>query len=248
MKKRPRAFLFCAFCYSAVAIGLPAQLLFIYERPLSEVEVVFHQLTYLNWIVLCLSLICSVLVFRASQWSLYLVPLLIAFVGINNFFVGYWSIDYSAETAMLATLGFVAINLPLLRPKLVVLFKNPSLRWWLTPKRKRILLPVLLGSTRQISFRAETLDISETGLFVAVKETSSEQAKKLKPKDPISICLNLGAMAQLRCDGRVIRQVPGSANTQGIGIQFEQISASERRRLRRFLSSVSDAGVVQLDI
>src|SRR5665213_4610446 len=99
MRRRPMWFILLALAFFGVAISLPLQIMMIYGHGLSEISAVFDKLTLLNWLVLCGTLICSGLVWRASPYLRYAVPLLIALVAINNFFVGYYATDFSMASA-----------------------------------------------------------------------------------------------------------------------------------------------------
>jgi hypothetical protein len=229
MRRRPSWFIFLSLIFFASAVALPAQIMVIYGHSFYELEAVFNKLTLLNWLVFAGLLICSVLVYRASPHMRKASPLMIALVGVNNYFVGHYATDYSMVAASLGTFAFAVINLPLLHPEIQWLMLHPEKRWWMRSERKRLTVPITIEGTRLQPARAETFDVSESGAFVTA-------ARDVRVGDWITVRMRFGTFTQIRCQARVVRRAEAAGiYPGGIGVQFMNMSWRDRRDLRRCL-------------
>lgn len=236
MHRRPKTLWLVSSGLAATGLSLPLQVFWIYENDWDEIFSVLEKLTLPNWMVVVGSLLCASLVARASSWTRVALPLLIALVAVNNAIVGYYSINYSPLVANLATVGFLALNLPLLRPSVRAVFGESRRRWWKMAPRKRVSIPILLDS-RAVTLRAETFDVSSTGAFIPWPMLDS-----MKSDLPIRVCMTLGEYRQLRCHARVVRRDCAKGRyPAGIGIQFEGLAWRQRMELQRYLGRVVEA-------
>jgi hypothetical protein len=146
--------------------------------------------------------------------------------------VGYYAVDFSPWIALAATLGFGGVNYPLKKDAVRELLAHPGRRWWLRPARFRMNVPVVIGVSRRTPMRAETFDLSESGVFIPLRESA------LKVDDRVTLRMTFGTFSQIRCEGRVVRR--GDAKgiyPAGIGVEFTGMSWRERRELRRHLGT-----------
>jgi len=231
MRQRPFELPIIALALFAVAISFPLQIMWLYEHRVSEIAEIAGKLTWLNILVMGGTLITGVLVYSASRRVRYAVPALIAAVALNNFFVGYLGTDYSVMSATLGTVAFTLLLVPLYRPRVRELFLHPERRWWRAKERLRVSVPIFVGGSRQVKWRSETFDISESGAFLPI------EAAGLDVQERVSICLTLGSLQQFRCDGLVVRRAPAKGSyPAGVGIQFTNMDWWQRRELKRYLA------------
>jgi hypothetical protein len=221
-----------SFALTLTALALPVQIMMIYDHGATELFQVAAKISLLNWMVILSTMASASLLWRASPWARISVPVSIAVVAINNWFVGMYETDFSMMTAHVATALFAFIHAPLLLPKARHLLRHPHQRWWLVSKRRRICVPIFLGGERQVAIRTETFDLSETGAFIMAPAKDSSPASN----ERISVSISLGMYSQIRCEGRVVRVADAKGSyPAGVGIQFVDMPTQERRELRRYL-------------
>lgn len=234
MQRRPITLIVLALFLACVALSLPAQIMLIYGHSLDELGAVAGKLTVLNWLVMAGCLTCAGLIANASPHSRRAMALLTGVVALNNFFVGYYATDFSPAVAAFATFTFGLLNAPLWSKPMRELMKHPDRRWWLRSPRHRLSIPVLINSARKIPVRAESFDLSETGLFIPVGDTH------LQVDDRITLRLSFGTFARVRCEGRVVRRANAKGTyPAGVGVEFTGLDWRQKRALRRHLREYS---------
>lgn len=234
MQRRPIVLRFLSLALLGVAVAMPAQIMLIYGHDFNEFSAVLSKLTIFNWLVIFGCVACAYAVNRASPHSAKAMGLLTLVVAANNFFVGYYAVDYSPWTALVSAVGFSALNLPLYRPDVRQLLKHPRMRWWLNSRRYRMAVPVVIGCSRRSPVRAETFDLSETGVFIPFKETH------LRPGDQLSLRLTFGTFSQMRCEGKVVRRTESRGNyPAGVGVEFTDVGWRLKRQLRRHFRGIN---------
>lgn len=234
MKQRPKILIPMGILFCLIAISFPVQIMSLYGHGFGETAAILHKLTYLNWLVMIGLTFTAVLVIQASPHLKYALPIMFVVVAINNFFVGYHGTDYSPWSAALATLGFGALNFPLIKSADIrFLIANPDQRWWRIHTRKPVHLPVVLTGDKFQRVRGETYDISETGIFMPIAEGEVPPALQEK----VTVTISLGTFAQIRCEGRVVRHAEAKGKyPSGIGIEFLDLSHYQKTELRKFLA------------
>jgi hypothetical protein len=252
MLKRPKILdLFSVFLIG-VAVSLPIQIMFIYGHTPTEMFQVLTKVTTLNWLIIFALLGNAYLVHKADPVVRWTLPLAALLVGFNNFVVGRWGFDFSSTQTWLASAGFILCHGILCRKPILDLFKHPEHRWWLRPMRKKVEILAYISPYNGLAFKTKTFDISEGGAFIPVN------AEDLTPRGPkgvrnrflvvddrVSLCLTLG-LAQLRCDGRIVRNVTAKGiYPSGIGISFEGMQRTQKKELRRF---IRNAGMNMRDL
>jgi hypothetical protein len=235
MNKRPPLLTYLAFAFLLVALSLPAQIMWIYGHTFNELFAVTDKLTVLNWAVMLGCACVSYLLLGASPRLRWVAPALIAVVIVNNFFVGYYATDFSPWQCALSSCGFALLNAPLLTPKIRWLLQHPDRRWWLRAERKRVAIPIFIEGARLDSLRAQSFDISETGMFVPLES-------RVGVGDHITVRMKFGAFSHMKCQGRVVRRgEPKGTYPAGVGIEFTDLSWHQRRELRKHLSRSGEA-------
>lgn len=230
MERRPVALTVLSCVLLLLAAGMPAQVMWLYGHAPGEWGAIFSKLTLINWIVLFGFLGNAFLVWRVSPYLRASVPFLVAAVLVNNWIAGYYATDFSLWSTTLGTLAFSLINIPLLDEKVLWIMQNPERRWWIRAERRRLSVPILIEGAQLNSLRAETFDVSESGVFVS-------GTRDLGVGDWVYVRVQLDSLAQLRCQARVVRRgVAKGEYPAGVGIQFMDISWKQRRELRRHLS------------
>jgi c-di-GMP-binding flagellar brake protein YcgR len=93
-------------------------------------------------------------------------------------------------------------------------------------------VPIFLGQGHGTPLRAETFDLSESGVFIAI------EGDPLRVDDLLSVRLNFGTFAQVRCEARVVRRSSARGEyPSGYGLQFLNLDARQKQELRRHITS-----------
>jgi hypothetical protein len=264
MKTKPKHLNVLAAVILATALSLPLQIMLMYGHPPTEIAAIAAKLTPLNWMILFFCPMVAVLVYRASPLLVAAAPLLAGLVVYNNWFVGQVGINYSPWVTTAASVAFVGSLAAIFTSDVRKVLMNPKLRWWLTPERASIEVPVRLRvlNGRYKSGREEfytiTFDISETGAFIPfgrergnvrelrpVNVPSIEPAgeaftmRNLTPGTQCYVCLNLGELAFIHCRAEVVRVANQHGKyPSGVGIRFLGLTGQEKRMISSFMEDV----------
>lgn len=112
---------------------------------------------------------------------------------------------------------------------------SSQFRMWRSSRRYKRKLAAVLNPIKGCTIRSNTFDISESGIFVSVRE---EDAGQLEPGQLIRLNLELNTIRHIRCEAVITRAVQASGSyPAGYGIQFIGLDSGERRRLKKFLQS-----------
>lgn len=235
MKRRPPLLTAMPWILVGVALSIPLQIMVLYGHGPLELGDVFGKVTALNWLVISFCLVNAMATARASRWLLFTGPGLVVAVAVNNWLVGFLATDFSPMTAALATVGFLALQLPYFHPSIRRLLHQPAMRWWLQAARRKVRVPVYFGSSKTKLLHSETFDISESGAFIPCP-LSHSTSQGLDPQARVNLSFALGVHRRIRCDGRIVRRVDAKGDyPSGIGIEFVNLTSAQRRELRRYL-------------
>lgn len=261
MKTRPKKLIVLSAFLMILACSFPVQVMALYGHTPLELQAIAGKLAPLNWAIMALAPVAAWLAYRASPWLLAVLPGLTLLVFYNNWLVGAVGTDYSAGAAALSSAGFVlGVGALLSRDALQVVL-NPSARWWMTPLRRKLSLPVrfkLLSRNRAPrksqeiydEFYIRTFDISEGGAFIPLDQPGQSigttEARNLQVFGTILknlavgtqcyVCLPLKDVSFIQCRAEIVRNTPGRGEyPAGVGIRFLGMSRSERRKLNHFL-------------
>ncbi len=241
MKIKPMSLKILTVFFLAITISMPIQIMVLYQHSIFELSAALAKLTPLNWMVMVTSMVAAWLSFSVSPLSWVVIPFLCILVVQNNWLVAEIGTDYSAFQAGLASGLFLICSVsPLLLPQNRLIFGNPKLRWWLTPSRKKITLPVSMNLSKirgnsYTELKSRTFDISETGAFVMFE--NFENSKTL-PEVGSRFTVVLGKNP-IRCEVEVVRvNVYNQDEEQrpnyptGIGVKFKNLNASDRHKIK----------------
>ena len=138
MKQRPISLTIFSLLLFGIALSVPLQIIWLYGHTLNEWSLILSKLTWLNIVIIGLSLSNAYLAWIGDPWLKFSVPVLLGLVTLNNFIVGNYGVDYSAAQTTLATLGFFGVHASLLFTQAHMVIGHPELRWWLIPERKKL--------------------------------------------------------------------------------------------------------------
>lgn len=172
MKNKPKVLNYVAALLFLLAPSLPTQIMVLYGHTPFELDAIAAKLTPLNWMIFFLAPVTAWLVWRASRYVFVAVPILSALVAYNNWFVGVLGRDYPPFTTALGTGLFVLCMGTLFTREARAALLNPAKRWWQTPRRKLVKIPVRMQvlnknyrNERQ-DFYTVTYDLSRGGAFI----------------------------------------------------------------------------------
>jgi Tfp pilus assembly protein PilZ len=137
----------------------------------------------------------------------------------------------------LASLGFLGICTALLEKKSFSVLRNPKLKWWHIPARRKLEIPVSLKKLRGNVATKRAFDISESGLFL--QDVDSNDFKNYKVGERIELDLHFNEILKIRCQAKIVRKSPQQGiYPAGIGLQFVENDRSTKSTIRRLISEV----------
>lgn len=228
MNQRPWTLTFFSLLHGLIALSFPIQIIVLYHHhPIDEFSMVWHKLSWLNLCVITLSLINAILFWRAHQFVLISMPLSFCVVAINNFFVSTLADDFTMLQTSTASLVYIFSHFALLHHKSSQVFWEPSLRWWLCPKRYPFGLPVTVETAKGERILSHTFDISESGAFLKIPIDHLE--------DKEEICLELPSPSgPYLFKAQIMRKAaPKGRYPAGVGIKFTEIDLAHKLYLRK---------------
>jgi hypothetical protein len=255
MKTRPKELTFLALFLFAIAVGLPVQVMVLYGHPPSEMLAVLGKLTPLNWAILLLAPVVGAMVLRAHAWSRYAVPFFGMLVVYNNWFVSEVGADYDSTSVKISTGVFLLALSAVFTRDVREILTHPEKRWWLTPLRKRVELPIRVcffakrgdDSISSSEFYAKTFDVSRGGTFVNLDDDdlalmSEETLRNLQVGTQCYISITLKDLCFLQCRAEIVRRSDGRGHYPGgVGLRFLGLSWNDENILRDHLKRARPA-------
>lgn len=230
MRKKPKELIALSLFFGAIAVGMPLQIMFMYGHTPLEGVAIMAKLAPLNWAVMVLAAASALLAYHGSPYCLAVVPMLSYTVIQNNWLVAEIGSDFSPFVAGLGTLGYFAGCSPIFTKRVRDVLLNPERRWWFTPHRRRVQMPVLIGNDG-LEFISSTFDLSETGAFIVGRP----QLAGIKPGRVFYIFFDLKRSQRIQCRAQVVRNVGARGNyPEGVGVRFLDIGPRERELLAEF--------------
>jgi hypothetical protein len=238
MTLRPKQFYLVSACMLFAAISFPFQVAWLYGHSLTEVQSIFAKLTHLNWLVLVSLLMGAYLYFQASRWIIIFAPIMLAIISYNNYQVGAFGGDFSLLQTTLASMGAGILFLPLFMPSSRAILRNPQRRWWRISKRHTKKVSATLNPFVGEMIQAQTYDLSQTGVFLALKDEDLAHCPKVG--DTVRLSFNVSPMKKIRCEARVVRVAePQGRYPMGIGLRFVEFDKSHQKSYSQFLTDQS---------
>lgn len=237
MKVKPMIFVWLSAIYIAIALSFPLQIMVTHEHSWSEFNQALGKLTFLNWLVILGLGLAAKYSFQGSRRIIPTAIGLGILVLVNNIYVGAFGEDFSLVQTLSAFVGFGLLHTMLLQKDVVRVLKNQNLRWWRISPRLSLRLPVLLRNNKTTSVTTETVDISETGIFVRIEQSKHLGPRAFKLNEIVQIHLKLDTINSIKCSGRVVRHSFGeNGRPMGIALEFKEISSADRKRIMKLLN------------
>lgn len=251
MTRQPRIMIALSLAYLLVAVSMPLQVVFLSGYNLTDVDLIWAQLTVLNIAIMITCALVGVCLYISSRFTMMLLPLLSAMILYNNFLVGQFEYQYTSLQALLASAGFLSLSgavyfIPLVRQPLL----DRSRRWWKTPKRMATAFETYLHPFVGPSLSGATFDLSESGFFIAdevvkAKGASSTQftpQEGLKVGDRTGVSIKISPGLSVKCEARIVRRSNGQGRyPKGFGFQFERIDNQHRKMIRQMIQDAVSA-------
>lgn len=237
MKVKPLIFVWLSAIYVAIAISFPLQIMVAHEHQWSEFNQALGKLTFLNWLVIIGLGVASYYSYQGSRRIIPTATVLGILVLVNNLYVGAFGEDFSLIQTLGAFVGFGLLHTMLLQKDVVRVLNNQNLRWWRISPRQSLRLPVLLRNNKTTSITTETVDISESGIFVRIEQSKHLGPRAFKMNEIVQIQLKLDTINSIKCSGRVVRHCFGEqGRPMGIALEFKEISSVDRKRIMKLLN------------
>jgi hypothetical protein len=157
------------------------------------------------------------------------------------------SLNYDPRVAWASSIACVTlVCMPVFRRSIRDLLRAPERRWWLTPKRYSIRIPIRLklhlpsGSNEYL---AMTFDLSEGGAFIPLdmmEPTKDTTERTLPPTIKIGtqcyVSLPLRGLNRVSCRAEVVRHSNAHGRYPGgIGIKFLGMGWRAKAALEKYL-------------
>jgi hypothetical protein len=240
MKEKPVVFLYLSFFFFVIALSLPMQIMWIYGHDLTEINAVLSKLTALNIVCFILLLVNSWFSFSVSALLNITLPGLAVAISLNNYTVGLYGSDFTAEETLFASLSFVSVILGFYVAGGYQVLKNPRLWWWKTPKRKSMKRPLALWKASGRFIIGDTENLSSSGVFVNFSESSRRKQKNFfrgpRPGESFEIHIQTRKRDCVSLKGTVVREEKNKRGEQlGVGIRFNSMGLLDRVKLMSLL-------------
>jgi|GEM_PF-3785157 len=214
MKKRPLVLSIVAAIFVGIAFSLPTQVLLLQDA--SQFP---GSMTLLNWLLMISLLTSAGLLYDARRGARQALIASISLMLINNYWVGWVGMDYSAKQTLLASCLFLGVCTTLLQKESRWVLSRPNQNWWTIPIRQRIHWEVSLSPfNSQKRFALSTFDASMNGIFIVTEEMTFVEGQRFE------ILLRTGAnqASQLiRGVGELVRVTRANqTHPAGIGLKF----------------------------
>lgn len=233
---RPFQFYVVALLMFGIALSFPLQVVFLYGHSWTEYGAIFAKITWLNWLVIGSFILAGYFYLSASRGLLVFGPIMLVLVGVNNYFVGQFSGDYSMFQANLGTFSVALLYSPLLMPSSQLILKDPKRRWWRRSKRYNRRVAATINPFVGDMIHAHTYDISKTGAFVCLESMDPENLPKVG--DTIRLCFNVNSMRKIRCEAVVVRFSEAKGRyPQGMGVKIVDIDKLYQKSFQQFVES-----------
>jgi hypothetical protein len=245
MKTRPETLTWMTAALAAVGASVPLQIMILHGHPPNEFFLAFHKLTTLNGAVMLSCGLSAFLAWRASPFMKYILPLTVLLVGWNNWAVEQSPLnDFAPGTATAASLVFLGLQALCFHPEAKKVLKDPSLRWWLTPRRKAVRVPVFIQTWMGETIKAHTHDLSSEGLFIplGIRELNNHPKSLLKILEAgkrVDLNLVLSPLNTIHCEAEVVRfsQKDQGGYPPGIGLRIIRHHGQSKEEISKLLAA-----------
>ncbi len=251
MRKRPVSLIILASFLMGCAVAIPLQISYLYGISFINPLAMFHYISLPNWLFISFCLLNAYLLFEASDWVKWTLPVLLVITLWNNWFVSQFGQDYDEATTLVASALFIFVHGLIFHRSALKVLRDPSNRWWRIPQRKQIPVEVVLTKMGGQKVSLECYDISEGGTFLPhenlMKANSNKSEKRKKVKldvgDHVQVKLKLSQLHRVTCYARVVREAPAKGNYPGgYGLSFDAMEKDKQKILRSFIQKTPEMG------
>ncbi|OUR97088.1 hypothetical protein A9Q84_12210 [Halobacteriovorax marinus] len=238
MKKRPMIFSLIAVFLIGIIVSIPTQILLLSEVTAINWHILLNQISVFNWLVIFFSTISAIYIFFGNRNFLFALPILLASIFINNYFVYLYARDIHWLAPVMASITATIAYLLLINNKnLKYITQNQDKRWWLIPKRQKRTLPIWIMIGDDKCLLARTHDLSTSGAFVSsIAGVQSFIEKKLNIGEKVKILIGDREHVEFQCQAQIIRKTEACGEyPSGIGLHFNKVSLRERFALSKLL-------------
>lgn len=230
MRKRPWEILLLTALYSGAPLGNLIFTCLVRGYDLSALPWLMMVMTPLDWLALAAYPALAVAVWSVSRpgWWVFVGLNLVLF--LYNFYVG--SQVPGANLVVLAGANAlnVAVAALLFTKHARSPYFSPRLRWWNAEVRYRVVyvLDVPLKITQEgVEGEGLLLDLSLTGCF-------ADLPAGFTMEKPVKLAFSCWGLT-IACQGRIMRRSGPNDTLQGYGIQFQNLTSSQRTHLRALI-------------
>lgn len=200
-------------------------------------ENVLQSLTVLNGLVASLCIATALAIYNLHKSFRFLLPLTLSTIVFNNWWVGNTGFDFSLNETTLASLIFAGLGCILLEKNSFKLLRNPKLKWWNVPARKKTAMPVSLSKLRGGFLEKKAFDISESGMFIPMQE--GDDFKNYQVGERIELNLHFNLILKVRCEARIVRMSPRHGNyPTGLGLQFIDMNRVDKSIIKKLIGEM----------
>ena len=184
---------------------------------MSDFSKIFSMLTPLNLITMFFFITAACFAANMNKHIYKILPFLLLTVLVNNFIVAAYGSDYSYLQVIFSFIGLGLILLPFYKKQNKEVLLNPSLQWWMTPKRYDLTKPIeIKGDSFKIF--GESLNISKSGIFTIISEPEIMNSLGLDEVVNIKIMDEI----PIKIKAKIVRKTNGEGQPLGCGLQFIQ--------------------------
>lgn len=222
----------------AIIISIPTQILLLNEVTKVNWHILVNQISVFNWLVIFLSAITATYSYNGDRNFLFALPILLASIIVNNYFVYLYAKNVHWAAPVLASFAATIIYILLLTNKnLKYIANNQDKRWWLIPKRQKRTLPIWIIVGNDKCLLARTHDLSKSGAFVSsITGIQSFIEKKLNIGEEVKIVIGDRDNIEFQCRAEIVRKTEAKGDyPTGIGLHFNRVSIKEKFALNKLL-------------
>lgn len=237
MEKKPMIFNFLSLLFLSIALGIPLQIMALYQHDLSSFLLIMSKITDLNWIMISFSIVISIGLYKVNKYVLFVMPILIISVFINNYFVSKLGFDFSQNETLLASILFLIPAVYIYKLDILDCLLAPQAHWWKRGPRRNIELNASIEGLGISMKHLKTFDISNTGAFILLSESEIKELSKFENRGKLKLNFSLSNNEVLYLDASLIRAGANKGHyPAGVGVRFNNVKLGNKWNLFRLTS------------
>ncbi len=232
MKIKPLIFNIYAALFLIIACSIPVQIGLLYNHGITELNAIFNKMTIFNILVIATCAYNFYYCMKASDNVKWSFPLSIGVVCLNNSIVLVYGNDFESYSVILSTVMFISTTAYFLLSHETDVINHPENHWWRVPERKAIQQPISTKVNDEVQELGMTHDLSVGGAFIPIK--LEDQYQMFKSGEVIELLI--GDKNPIQCKAKIVRKVSARGQyPDGVGVQFMDLSLTDKVRLRQIL-------------